>query len=258
MRTITPADMGTEPWHVVGLSGGKDSTAMALRLREVNPTVPYRFVITPTGNELPEMNAHWALLEDLLGEDLLRVPNRGLEDLMEAQEMLPSTLRRWCTRMVKVVPVVALYARLPRGSGAYVGLRADEPTREGIYGSSVIQRFPLREWGWGLSEVLGYLERLGVKVPRRTDCAWCPFQSADDWFQLWRDHPTVYAQAEAWEEKLQHTFRSPTAKLGTWAVSLKDMRAQFESGKITREERKRLRQIAEGDEPEEACRVCRM
>ena len=53
--------------HIVALSGGKDSTAMALRLAEVEPK-DYQFVITPTGDELPEMYEHWRLLGDLLGE----------------------------------------------------------------------------------------------------------------------------------------------------------------------------------------------
>lgn len=54
--------------HVVALSGGKDSTAMALRLRELNPDVDYVYVCTPTGNELPEMWEHWRKLGQLLGD----------------------------------------------------------------------------------------------------------------------------------------------------------------------------------------------
>jgi 3'-phosphoadenosine 5'-phosphosulfate sulfotransferase (PAPS reductase)/FAD synthetase len=54
--------------HIVGLSGGKDSTAMALRLAEVEPR-DYEFICTPTGNELPQMLAHWAKLEALLGTE---------------------------------------------------------------------------------------------------------------------------------------------------------------------------------------------
>lgn len=248
---------GTSPAHVVALSGGKDSTAMALHLRQVCPDIPFRYIITPTGNELPDVVAHWTRLESALGAPLDRIPNRSLERLMEAQQCLPSTMMRWCTRMVKIQPVLAYYAKLPEGSVAYVGLRADEEERQGVYGGTVTQRFPLREWGWGIADVVGYLKALGVKVPPRTDCAWCPFQSADDWFNLWRKHPTVYAAAEAWEDRLGRTFRSPTAKLGTWAVSLADLRAQFESGKITREERKRLAQAPDEDAPE-VCRVCRL
>ncbi len=43
--------------HIIALSGGKDSTAMALRLAKVEPR-DYEYVITPTGDELPEMIEH--------------------------------------------------------------------------------------------------------------------------------------------------------------------------------------------------------
>ena len=247
--------------HIVALSGGKDSTAMALRLRYLHPDVPYRFVITPTGNELPDMVAHWERLETLLGMKLEILPCPKLEPLMERMDMLPSTRMRWCTRMIKIEPFVALYSGLPAGSMAYVGLRADEPPSErgGLYGSAVQQVFPLREWGWGIAEVTGYLKSRGVTIPRRTDCAFCPYQRADEWFQLWRDHRDVFMAAEAWEARLGHTFRSPTGKHGRWKASLAGMREQFESGMMTREEKKRLAQFAAGDDPEDGpCRVCRV
>lgn len=249
------------PVHVVCLSGGKDSTAMALRLAEINPGVAYRYVITPTGNELPEMDAHWALLERMLGAKLERLPAPTLEALMAAQGALPSTRMRWCTRMIKIAPVRVFYAGLPRGSVAYVGLRADEEERGGLFGDGIIQSFPLRQWGWGLAEVTAYLKARGVSIPSRTDCAFCPFQSADNWFTLWRDHPDVFARAEGWERAVGHTFRSPTAKHGRWAVALEDMRAQFEAGMLTREEvrrRSRLAVLPGVDDVETACRVCRL
>jgi predicted PP-loop superfamily ATPase len=34
--------------HVVAISGGKDSTALALRLRELNPDVDYTYVCKQT------------------------------------------------------------------------------------------------------------------------------------------------------------------------------------------------------------------
>ena len=49
--------------HIVGLSGGKDSTALAIRLKELNPDANYLYVCTPTGDELPEMETHWNNLE---------------------------------------------------------------------------------------------------------------------------------------------------------------------------------------------------
>ena len=47
---------------------------MALRLREVEPDTPTEYIITPTGDELPEMEAHWERLESILGQELVWVP----------------------------------------------------------------------------------------------------------------------------------------------------------------------------------------
>ena len=208
--------------HVVALSGGADSSAMALRLRELErqergdaPT-RYTFVCTPTGNELPDMAEHWAHLGALLGAEIVRLPGHTLEGLMERMHVLPTTRMRWCTRMLKVEPIIAWYARLPAGSVAYVGLRADEETREGIYGSAVRQAFPLREWGWNRADVEAYLRVRGVKVPGRTDCAWCPYQGADDWYRLWRDHPDPDACPVCWHrrgaERMRDRFQADEAE----------------------------------------------
>jgi len=43
---------------------------MALRLVEVSPEVDWRFVCTPTGNELPDVYEHWERLAGLLGRPL--------------------------------------------------------------------------------------------------------------------------------------------------------------------------------------------
>ena len=63
--------------HVVALSGGKDSTAMALELNAREPR-DYSYLITPTGNEPPEMVAHWSRLECLLGKSLTVVTRSTL------------------------------------------------------------------------------------------------------------------------------------------------------------------------------------
>lgn len=59
-------------------------------------------------------------------------------------------------------------------TGYDFGIRADEEEREGGDYSKIDgieMRFPLREWGWGIREVLNYLEQKGVVIPERTDCA---------------------------------------------------------------------------------------
>lgn len=217
--------------HIVALSGGKDSTAMAIMLRRLEPTTDFTFLCTPTGNELPEMIAHWGMLEDELGMPLVRLSNHTLDFWIDEFKALPNWRQRWCTRLLKIEPTLA-YLKKNMPCIQYVGLRADEEEREGIYSSEIEQRFPLREWGWGITEVREFLRNENITIPARTDCAWCYGQKLGEWFVLYRDYPELYAQAEAYEAKIGATFRSPGRD--TWPAALKDLRVEFESGRKIR------------------------
>ena len=229
--------------HVVGLSGGKDSTAMALELRRRHPDIDFTYFITPTGDELPEMVAHWLRLETLLGKPMVRVTNGTLDGWIKHFGALPNFRMRWCTRLLKIEPCIAWMAR-QQPAVLYVGLRADEEEREGIYGS-VTCRFPFREWGWGIAEVRGCLRDFGVEIPERTDCARCYHQRLGEWKRLAIKYPSIYAAAEKQEAATGATFRSPGRD--TWPAGLKELREAFESGRKVRGEDKA------GEGP---CRVC--
>ena len=217
--------------HIVALSGGKDSTAMALRLREVEPDTPFEYVITPTGDELPEMIAHWRKVAELLGAKLTALTSGySLNSLIEAQHAIPNNRMRWCTRMLKIEPFKKFMCSVAPAV-SYVGLRADEEGREGaVYGNveGITQRFPLREWRWRKADVMQYLESRGVSIPARTDCARCFYQRLGEWWKLWRDYPAIYADAERQEAEIGHTFR--TAGRDTWPAALVQLRSRFEAG----------------------------
>ena len=221
-----------EPKHVVGLSGGKDSTALALLLQEREPR-NYEYICNATGDELPAMMAHWNRLQDMLGAEIKRVTDpRGLNGLIEDQKMLPNVFARWCTRILKIEPTIAYFNTLPEGSVLYVGLRADEESRRGLYGEDIAVRFPLREWGFGLPEVVGYLNDRGVCIPERTDCARCPYQRLGEWRDLYNNYPEVYASAVAQEKASGHTFRSPGRD--NWPADLESLAKEFDSGRKLR------------------------
>lgn len=232
--------------HVVGLSGGKDSTAMALRLAEVEPR-DYVYICTPTGRELPEMEAHWAILEGLLGKPLIRITNGGktLTDFVQIYKALPNWRQRWCTRQLKIEPTIA-WMMQNQPATMYVGLRADEETREGIYDDRIVSDFPLRRWGWGLKEVWSYLAERGIEIPKRTDCDCCYGQRLGEWKALWRDHPDRYEASAVEERDTGFTYRSPGRD--TWPASLDDLGKEFASGRKVR---------GENNAPQ-PCRVCRI
>lgn len=221
--------------HVVGLSGGKDSTALALALQEKEPR-PYVFVYTPTGDELPEMTAHMSKLERLLGQSIISLTNGTLASVSRAQGMLPNCHARFCTRILKLKPYGAFMAAAAPAV-SYIGLRDDEDDREGAQPggdyaalkSAVRQDFPFRRWGWDVEQVWAYLVAKGVDIPERTDCARCPYQKLGEWWNLWAQHPEIYASAEADEAEFGHTYRSP--QRDSWPASLAELRALFEGGR---------------------------
>lgn len=109
-------------------------------------------------------------------------------------------------------------------------------------------RFPMREWGWELCDVMDYLDGRGITIPRRTDCLKCFFQRLIEWYEFWRDHPESWMEGEEMEAAVGHTFRSPGRD--TWPASMRELRARFEAGHVPRDTRDKLNAMK--------CRVCRL
>lgn len=238
------------PNHIVGLSGGKDSVAMALRLAEVEPR-EYKYICTPTGNEPDEMIVHWERLEQILNCKIIRVNSLTLESVMQRENILPSHKMRWCTRRLKIEPTIA-YVAANSPAIMYVGLRADEEDREGIYSDKVKSDYPLRRWGWGIDDVLDYLHKKKITIPVDTNCEWCYDKRLSQWRRLWRDNPESYAKAIAYEQATGHTFRS--ASRDTQPAGLVQLGQKFAAGYIPRGD---TDQLALFDAPEtRKCRVC--
>lgn len=228
--------------HVVALSGGKDSTAMAIQLVRLYPEIEFVFVCTPTGNEPPEMFAHWRRIGELLGKPLLPVMGGTLEGLILKQNALPNWQQRWCTRMLKIEPYAAWLMQQTKKYDriiSYVGLRIDEPEREGgdfasVPGVEMV--FPMREWGWAINDVLDFLHAEGITIPKRTDCMLCFYQRLIEWWELYWYNREAFDEGIRFEKLTGHTFRSPGRD--TWPAALEDLGALFEAGFVPRETRK--------------------
>lgn len=242
--------------QIVALSGGKDSTALALLMAEQNED--FELFFTPTFDELPECIDHIALIKEMTGRPLvIRRADMNLDELILHQNALPNNRQRWCTRILKIEPCKAYLLENP-GSTLLVGAKADEEEREGMWGSFATYRYPLREKGWGIDEVNAYNRSRGVIVPDRTDCSKCYDQRLSEWWKLWKHHPDRYAHAEQLESETGHTFRSETRD--TWPASLREMRLRFEAGDIPTKGKYGINPLPLFGEYEELgknrCRVC--
>ena len=59
--------------HLLGLSGGKDSAALAIYMRQNHPEIEMEYYFTDTGKELPEVYDFLEKLEGYLGKEIVRL-----------------------------------------------------------------------------------------------------------------------------------------------------------------------------------------
>ncbi len=200
-------------WHVLGLSGGRDSAALAVYMRQNHPQLEIDYFFTDTGKELPEVYEFLNRLEGFLGKPILRLnPDRDFDFwLKRYNDFLPSPQSRWCTRMLKLRPFEQ-WVRPALESGtkvlSYVAIRADEEYREG-YSSrheNLTIRLPLKEAGINKEGVLELLYGAGLGLPNyyewrtRSGCTFCFFQQKIEWVRLKERHPEAFEDAKAYEK----------------------------------------------------------
>jgi len=194
--------------HICGLSGGKDSSALAVYLRGRVPDMEYFFC--DTGAELPETYEYLERLEVILGQPIARLNSeRGFDHWFEVfRGALPSPQMRWCTRNMKIKPIEEWIGNDPAVS--YVAIRADESNRKGYVSTkpNIKTRFPFMEDGVDHDGVMRILEDAGIGLPSyyewrtRSGCYFCFYQRKAEWVGLSDRHPDLFERAVAIEQKV--------------------------------------------------------
>ncbi len=200
-------------WHVLGLSGGRDSAALAVHMRQQHPELKIDYFFTDTGKELPEVYEFLGKLEGFLGKPILRLnPDRDFDFwLLRYKNFLPSPQTRWCTRQLKLKPFEHwIRPALDAGTQvfSYVAIRADEEYREG-YSSrhkNLKVRLPFKDAGIDKAGVLELLDGSGLGLPAyyewrtRSGCTFCFFQQKIEWVRLLERHPEFFEEAKTYEK----------------------------------------------------------
>ncbi len=200
--------MSEQVRHICGISGGKDSSALALHLRDRVPEMEYFFC--DTGAELPETYEFLTRLEVILGKPIARLNSeRGFDHWFEVfRGTLPSPQMRWCTKAMKIKPIEAWIGDEPAIS--YVAIRADEANRKGYISTkpNIESRFPFAEDGIDHDGVMKILDDAGIGLPdyyewrTRSGCYFCFYQRKAEWVGLAERHPELYERAIAIEQKV--------------------------------------------------------
>lgn len=204
--------------HVVGLSGGKDSAALAIFLRDRLPDLDY--VFSDTDKELPETYDYLARIEAYLGKKIIRLRSeRGFDHWLKIYGgYLPSPRMRWCTKMLKIRPFEQYVESLGNVDvKMYVGIRADE--NRGGYNPSkanIQPVYPFIDAGYTLADIHRILEESGVGVPSyyswrtRSGCFFCFYQRKNEWVGLKENHPHLFEEAKKYEKLNERTGESYT------------------------------------------------
>lgn len=248
--------------HLLGLSGGKDSSALAIYLRDRVPEMEYFFA--DTGAELPETLEFIDMLEDYLGKPIIRLSaERNFEWYLKLHNnFLPSPQQRWCTVSLKLIPFEEFVGDDEVVS--YIAIRADEAFRKGYSNPSkpnIKPVFPFRDDGLKKSDIEKILNDSGLGMPSyynwrsRSGCYFCFFQRMEEWVGLKKNHPELFEKAKEFEK-----VDEKTGKRFTWSQrgTLEDILIKAENSKA-RPEKTKSKKLIDNinlDDDDQPCLIC--
>ena len=251
--------------HILGLSGGKDSAALAIYLKDQGRDDRMEYFFCDTGAELREVYEYLDRLEDYLGRPIERLSSGRDFDhhLKRFNNFLPAPHARWCTRVMKLEPLEAYVGDDPCVS--YIGIRADEQRRGYIsHKPNIKAAYPFIEDGIVRADVFQILEdTVGVpeyyKWRSRSGCYFCFFQRQDEWLGLADNHPDLFERAQAYEKTDPVSGKQFTWVKGKTLQEVLAQREHIERSASTRPKGKASnwqRAMLEDDSDDPACLIC--
>ena len=178
-------------YHILSLSGGKDSTALAFFMKENMPEIfeKTELVFCDTECELPELYDYLNKIEIFLNKKITYIkPPKSFEHLYDMYGHLPHPAKRWCTVELKTKPFQKYLKEKTDNfrvvTNLYIGIRKDEEHRTKTSTSkyqNIKEQFPFVEYGINKVDVFKILEESGINLPkfyswkRRSGCYFCFF-----------------------------------------------------------------------------------
>ena len=259
--------------QVCPLSGGKDSTALAIFLKDKVPNLEY--VFCDTGSELTETYQYLDKLEAFLGRAIVRLNSEKNFDylLKQHSDYLPSPRARWCTIEMKIKSFERYIGEDLIES--YIGIRADEQ-RQGYISKkkTILPRYPFKEEGIDLDCVNRILAESGIGLPKyyewrvRSGCYFCFFQRKIEWVGLLEKHPKLFEKAKRYEKQ---NYKGDQVSF-TWVDGMPLEEVEQNKEQIKQDYKKRMdraklrqkgknitdvfRDVVNEDGQEDACLIC--
>ena len=210
--------------YIVSFSGGKDSTAMLLRLIEEKKPID-EIIFCDTGKEFPDLIKHIKKVEDYINRPITILKAENDFDYIFTEQKRtnsnkysdvkgygwPSAMRRWCTTMLKTAVFKKYIKENYSEYKTYIGLAYDENKRI-ARNNDQHNIYPLNEWKMTEKDCLQYCYDKGFdwnglyKIFDRVSCYLCPLQRKSDWLNLEKYYPDLFADAIRLDRLSPHQF----------------------------------------------------
>jgi len=204
--------------HVLSFGGGVNSTALMVSMIEHGRRLD-EVVFADTGGEVPETYDYLKDVSSYLkehGVSFRRVASRFgfLYDCCERRRVIPSEIWRWCTRGFKIRPIYAYYRSFGTHVCQYLGISYEERDRMRESGVPyVTNKYPLISKRINRDRCVDIIIGAGLKLPVRSGCFFCPFNSLSRWVEIHRNHSELYSRAMLLEENSKHFPRQKLVRL---------------------------------------------
>ena len=214
--------------NIVGYGGGTDSTAMLIGLWQRGIPVD-RILFADPGGEQPHTYVYLDIMDRWLRENgmpgITRVwyTEKNGQRLTLEQECLRSASlpsiaygHKKCSLKHKVAPQEKFCNRDPacraawaRGARVtkFIGYDAGEESRR----AKVAERdqrdakyrkvYPLMEWGWTRKDCMQAIQEVGLPLPGKSSCFFCPSMKRREIRTLYHRYPDLLARALAIEDR---------------------------------------------------------
>lgn len=206
--------------HIVSFSGGKDSTAMLLKMIENNMQID-EIIFCDTSVEFPQMYNHIEKVEKYIGRNItkLKAPNDFEYYMLEHIKTKgkskgekgygwPDFRNRWCTYLLKQ-QVINKYLKQYEGFEIveYIGIALDEIARAGKKKKGSILKYPLIELGMTEQMALDYCYSKGFyweglyEKFDRVSCYLCPLQRISELKIIYNEYPDLWNKMKELDRK---------------------------------------------------------
>ena len=251
--------MKVDPEYVTAsFSGGKDSTAMVLRMIELGEQLD-EVIYCDTTVDFPQMEDHIKKVREIIEAHGIKFTT--LRNKKTFEDMLykipvnspkfgkmngygwPNMAQRWCTVFLKTRIMDNYKKKMPGNVVTCVGLAADEIERT-ERASNQGQRWPLIEWGWTEKDALDYCKGLGYDWGGlydhydRVSCWCCPLQPVREMRTLWKFYPELWAKLLEWQHEIDKNPKAGRSRFFKDGRTIDDFGRQFmEEAKHSKDQR---------------------